>query len=295
MRGHAFERSIVVNNKELGVPVRLAIVLITFLIALCPRPALTGEAEIKALARAHYETATRLYAVGEYERALVEFKAAYVTKADPAFLFNIGQCHLKAGRIDEAVASYRSFLSHAAPNDPSRPQVEAILRRTQDDVVFREDLEPAPSAAPAPAWDNPFDADATLAPVPVVAISIVPKSMPLADRKLVLTERTSLHHRDTGRGLRVAGIVASAVGVASIGAAIYFYTRARHYSDVVSADRNHTVEDVQEGRIAEDMQWLFYSVGAAALAAGAVFSWYGWTARPVAGPGIAGISAGGAF
>jgi hypothetical protein len=101
---------------------------------------------------------------------------------------------------------------------------------------------------------------------------------------------------DPGRNLRVAGIVTSAAGVASIVTAIYFYTRARHYSDIVSNDRNHTAADEQSGPNAETAQWVFYSVGAAALTTGAVLYWLGWpSVRPVVGPGIAGISAGGTF
>ena len=49
----------------------------------------------KATALAHFETAKRLFEVHEYGKALEEYKAAYVAKPDPAFLFNIGQCHRK--------------------------------------------------------------------------------------------------------------------------------------------------------------------------------------------------------
>jgi tetratricopeptide (TPR) repeat protein len=262
------------------------------LIALSPRPVLAGEAEGKATARAHYEAATRLYAVGEYERALAEFKAAYVAKDDPAFLFNIGQCHRKVGRIDEAIASYRGFLDHAAPDDPSRTQVEAILRRTQNDAVFREDIEVGQVAAPTPSWADPFD-DSAPAVSPVATPIQAARPRPLARRKVDLTARPATDGQ--GGQLRTAGIIAGAIGLTSIGTAIYFYARARHYSDMVSNNRNHTAADVADGQNAQDMQWVFYSVGAAALAAGAVCSWYGWTARPSVGPGLAGISAEGSF
>jgi len=75
---------------------RLRIVLSCLALALAfSYPA---HADDKATARAHYETATRLYDVGEYEKALAEFKAAYVAKDDPAFLFNIGQCYRELGQ-----------------------------------------------------------------------------------------------------------------------------------------------------------------------------------------------------
>jgi tetratricopeptide (TPR) repeat protein len=273
---------------------RTFLLAFSVLIALSFR-ATAGETEGKATARAHYETATRLYAVGEYERALAEFKSAYVAKDDPAFLFNIGQCHRKLGRIDEAISAYRNFLSHAPVDDPSRPQVEAILRRTQDDAVFREDLEPGEASAPVPTWTDPFEVVASADVAPAFISPPAPRPARLAHRNIDLTERPSPTPRDTSRSLRIAGIVAGSVGVVSIGAAVYFYTRARHYSDVVSNDRNHTPGDVSAGQNAQNLQWVFYGVGAAALAAGAACSWYGWTARPVVVPGFAGASAGGAF
>jgi hypothetical protein len=44
----------------------------------------------RSAAKAHYEAATRLYDIHEYEAALKECKAGYLAKPDPAFLFNIG-------------------------------------------------------------------------------------------------------------------------------------------------------------------------------------------------------------
>ena len=44
-------------------------------------------------ARSHFTRGTRLYEVGDYRQALEEFKNAHVAKPDPAFLFDIAQCH----------------------------------------------------------------------------------------------------------------------------------------------------------------------------------------------------------
>lgn len=272
---------------------RIPLLAFSVLIAFSPRTATAGDGEGKAAARAHYETATRLYQLGEFDEALAEYKAAYVSKPDPAFLFNVGQCHRKLGRIDDAIAAYQGFLKRAEADDPSRAQVEAILRRTQNDAVFREDLEPGQAAAPVPAWADPFEDAAPVAPAEVSASA--PRSRPASARSLGLTAGPAPSPSDSGRSLRTIGIVAGAVGLASIGTAVYFYTRARHYSDVVSNDRNHTAADYSSGTSAQHMQWVFYSVGAAALAAGAACSWYGWTARPVVAPGLAGVSAGGSF
>lgn len=287
---------------------RAAYILILVMAALLPGLSTAGEGDDKAAAIAHYERGTRLYQVHEFADALAEFKAAYVAKPDPAFLFNIAQCHRNLGHTEEAVTFYRSFLKHAPVNDPNRAQVEARLRSTQNEEVFKADLEPDSGPVSATSLDDPFAADDRA--VQPVTPSSPPPVTPSPPRPVVPAKTTSgtdqarvrmnnrrpVDHPDRGRLLRIAGIGCGAVGLASIGTAIYFYTRAQHYSDVVSNDPNHTAMDVKSGQNAEQAQWVFYGIGGVSLAAGAVLSWFGWTAvRPMVGPSLAGLSAGGTY
>ena len=55
-----------------------------------------------------------------YQETLGEFEAAYMAVPDPAFLFNIAQCHRKAGHDKEAIAFYKSYLRNA-PRPPTGP------------------------------------------------------------------------------------------------------------------------------------------------------------------------------
>jgi hypothetical protein len=93
-------------------------------------PTVAGESE-KAVARAHYETATRLYEIREYTDALKEYKAAYVAKPDPAFLFNIGQCYRKMDKNAEALNFFQQFLKKVPADDPNRAAVEARIRNIE--------------------------------------------------------------------------------------------------------------------------------------------------------------------
>jgi hypothetical protein len=130
----------------------------------CPKPRLAGlviavacvalaapaQAEVsdKAAAKAHFEAATRLYDIHEYAKALDEYKAAYLAKPDPAFLFNVGQCYRKLGKPDQALEFYREYLKKAPPDDPNRPNVEARIRSTDTGDVFEGDAQPKPAAQP---------------------------------------------------------------------------------------------------------------------------------------------------
>jgi tetratricopeptide (TPR) repeat protein len=140
-------------------------------------PARAAESD-KAIARAHYETATRLYEVREYAEALKEYKAAYVAKPDPAFLFNIGQCYRKLDKNAEALDFFQQFLKKAPADDPVRPQVEERIRNIKSGLGPDRDpfdrsrapqpaaAEPAPPPPSAPAqWPAPSPAPAA-APAP---------------------------------------------------------------------------------------------------------------------------------
>jgi hypothetical protein len=91
----------------------LGAVTVVLLAAFVP-PAFAGEAgkgadPAKAAALAHFETARRQFDVREYGKALEEYKAAYVAKPDPAFLFNIGQCPTSWNRTNRPLTSSSSF------------------------------------------------------------------------------------------------------------------------------------------------------------------------------------------
>jgi hypothetical protein len=62
----------------------------------------------KAVARAHYETATRLYEIREYDKALLEYKSAYLAQPDPAFLFNIVAPTAIAQVFDPVAGTFRT-------------------------------------------------------------------------------------------------------------------------------------------------------------------------------------------
>ncbi len=81
-------------------------------------------------AKASYETGTRHYNMAEYAEALQAYKEAYKFKPDPAFLYNIGQCHRMLGHVEEALAVYKSYLREA-PEARNRAEVERKIEELQ--------------------------------------------------------------------------------------------------------------------------------------------------------------------
>jgi hypothetical protein len=162
-------------------------------------PALCGENE-KTIARAHYETATRLCDLREYSKALDEYKAAYLARPDPAFLFNIGQCFRKLGNTASALDFYQQYLKKTPDEDPNRAQAEArihdieIERASDDDPFARPDEMatrlPEPKAAPAPLHELPSPPQevsaSALVPLPAVP-AVLPPPAAIRPARLDLT------------------------------------------------------------------------------------------------------------
>src|SRR5262245_32028416 len=94
-----------------------------------------------AQSRSHYEKGRSYFQVGEYRKALEEFKAAHVEKNDPAYIYNIAECHRQLGEPKDAVVFYRRFIRLAPPNQPARPDAERHIA----------ELESAPAAALPPS------------------------------------------------------------------------------------------------------------------------------------------------
>lgn len=101
-------------------------------------------------ARAHYERGERLYQVSRYREALEEFKEAYVVHPDPAFLFNIGQCHRLLRETEQALTFYRRYL-RAVPDAPGRTEVERRIAEleAQSKPPPRVDLQTTSPPSPA--------------------------------------------------------------------------------------------------------------------------------------------------
>ncbi len=121
------------SRASIGVVRLVAVVLATFAaVAHC------DETEDSARARALYEQAVKEYNTGSYETACALFREGYQRRPDPAFLFNLGQCHRQLGHYAQAAMFYKTYL-RVEPDAPNRGEVEQRVR----------DMERAASAPPA--------------------------------------------------------------------------------------------------------------------------------------------------
>jgi tetratricopeptide (TPR) repeat protein len=286
-----------------------------------PSPARADEKTTEQ-ARQHYTKGKQAFDLGKWDDAIAEFEEAYKLRSDPTFLFNMAQAYRRKGDLQRALDLYKNYLIEN-PDSPKRSEIEKRIRALEKEMKnpARRQIEApapvakpsepppaAPAAAVAPAPTPAPVSGPAPAPVPVPAPAPAPESAPPTTAVSVVEPAqpaASFQPPSSGYGLRFAGIVCGAAGLASIGTAVYFYTRAASLSDRVSSSDAPTSSDYQAGKDAETMQWVFYGVGAAALATGAVLYWLGSSSSafaptatvvaPMVGPGIAGLSAQGTF
>lgn len=98
------------------------IFLLLVVLAASPSSADDPEARAKALAL----EGKQAFDIGDYGVAIERYEAAYQLKAAPGLLFNLGQCHRKAGRFDEALSFFRRYLESNPPPEQAKATEQII-------------------------------------------------------------------------------------------------------------------------------------------------------------------------
>ena len=299
---------------------RLVVVVLgcLFLAASTSSAAATDPAQ----GRAAFDEGQRLFLARDYRGALASFEKGFLSTEDAAFLLNMAQCHRFLGEPKGALMMYRLYLksSPEAVNPKAYVIATNAIRELESEMAVAPPAT-APAAVDKPAASPPAPAPASPAveiPVPLVAGSgrkfrqapaTYPdlESMPDGDVKKEPLPSATLpdNTETTARHLRLAGMICGAAGLVSVGAGVYYWTRATSLSDSANKAIVFNSGDYDQGKRAEKMQWIFYGVGAAAIATGAILYVYArWLPAgkkasvslvPVVVPGAAGLAAHGAF
>jgi tetratricopeptide (TPR) repeat protein len=127
-------------------------------------------------AKHHFESAMRLFNVGEFDEAAKEYREAYKLKPDPVLLYNAGQSYRLAKNAEQALFFYRSFLRNA-PDAKNRAEVEGRIRVLEEQVK-QQQAPPNDVVKPAPPVESrPVEA------TPETAAPVAPQltSAPRAD------------------------------------------------------------------------------------------------------------------
>lgn len=164
-------------------------------------------------AKRHYDRGTSLFALDRYDEAIKEFEAGYLDAPLPAFLYNIGQAHKKAGRPERARSYFERYLE-MAPEAADRPQVERLI--AEIDAAARSGVPvpaPSPPAAPPTAATPPAATPPAVPPPAAAPPAAAPAADAAADKAPAATpSRAWLWGVLGGAGaLVVAGVIVGVV------------------------------------------------------------------------------------
>ncbi|MCP3102922.1 TonB-dependent receptor [Myxococcus sp. K15C18031901] len=114
-------------------------------LCLCASQAL---ADARLEARRHFRSGMSLIAQKQYDEGIAELEQAYAIKPHPNVLFNIARAYQDAGRVPEALDTYRRYVA-SSPADA--PTVEATIAALEEKVKAAEAVaETDKSALPMP-------------------------------------------------------------------------------------------------------------------------------------------------
>ena len=268
--------------------------------------------------RKAFDEGRRRFLAGEYREALAQFKQGFLDTENASFLLNIAQCHRFLGEPAEALMMYRLYLKSAQAG--GNPEAQAVATKAIRELEGETDARTA--AAKPVVTSPPPEGQSAAVPVAAPATSIPPPpggnrqqndfAYPVLDspqgldvKRLPATPPNPPANPSTTHSLRLAGVVCASAGLASMGAGVYYWTRATALSDSANKATAYNQADYDQGKRAETLQWVFYGVGAVAVVTGATLFVYGnWSPSakktivslaPVVGPGAAGLLAHGAF
>jgi tetratricopeptide repeat protein len=138
------------------------------------------QAEDRAAARQAYNEGTKYYDLNQYAEALEAFKRAYWNYEEPAFLFNIAQCHRALGRNSEALAFYRSYLRKSS-DPPNRAEVQRIIADLEQVMARQKAVSSGPPQGVAETISPPSASEPAAEPSPAPAV-VVAAPRPKAEK-----------------------------------------------------------------------------------------------------------------
>jgi tetratricopeptide (TPR) repeat protein len=208
------------------------------------------------------KAAQKACALGDYQKGVDILADLLVGSDDPSYIYNQGRCYEQNSRWEQAINRFREYLrKDDSLSDSDRADVERHIAEGEKALAQAAQAAP-PAAAPPPVV--PVEAPAPAPAHPPVTPDVSTKPAPPTS------------DGSQGRGLRVAGIVCAAVGLAAVGTGVGLALKTQDMSS--EADKNGGTTQAQENlrKSLETWGWVSYGVGAAAIATGAVLYIAGW-------------------
>jgi hypothetical protein len=219
----------------------------------------------------------------------------YLETNDLTYIFNQGRCFEQNRRYEDAVGRFREYLlkgEHLSEDEKSLAQKH--IAACQSFLGDRESSQTHPAGdnarpPPPPALSQPAvfakAQDVQAEPAPMVELADRPPSVAATAQ--------------AGAGLRAAGIVTAAVGVAGLVAGLTLNLKVNSMASELSEVDRYNAGTESTRKDYATLGWIGYGVGATCVVAGVVLYYLGWrngrgasttTLVPTASPSMAGVA-----
>jgi hypothetical protein len=264
------------------------------LIALVPRPASAGR--IEALERA----AKKACLTGDATKGVSLLADLFIDTNDATYIFNQGRCFQQNNRFEEAIAKFREYIRKTGGSGAVDKLAEKHIAECQA-LMGKKEPEAAKPVEEVAKPVEPVQEVKPVLPAPEVSkptepvTSTTEPTKPQDGQKVPEPEATAIESAKPvdssgGSGLRTAGIVVVATGVAGLAAGVGF--NLKHNGMVSDLQKAYDPDKDSSAKTYQTLSQVGYGVGAACLVGGAVLYYLGWRAGrvvvatvPVAGVG----------
>jgi tetratricopeptide (TPR) repeat protein len=246
-----------------------------------------ARAEDRALAKKHFDAGTAAFDVGEFAKAIDEFRASYEAAQIPSTLYALAQAQRKNQDYEGALHSYELYLERS-PKGKFRPEaqgsideIKKLLDERKRVAELQQEVRRAPPPGVPSSPEEPRDA-ATPAATAIAAPQPARRDDSFAARRGPFIAALTLS---------AVGIVGVVTGGALLGRTAQLANEAAQAGDVIERDRL-----VAEARTVQAPGIAVLAVGGAAVVGGVV-AWTLFGVRRAPKPVAATLSplAGGAY
>lgn len=268
--------------RSLSTAVAAALALASPLsITIAARPAhAQPKVDKKQLAKQYTDSGLAAQAAGDFDTAITFYEKAYEQVPHPVLLFNMAQAHRLGGRLAKARELYQRYLDAEPRGVQSRTARENLI--AIDKQLAAEQAAAAKQAEEAErlASEQRAEQARVAEEQRVQAERLAELDRQAAEARRAEEQRRAEERSGRGDSLRLAGMISGGVGLAGLGAGVYFQLRAGSISDDFSTPGTpYDPEKDSDGKSAERFMYVSYGAGAALLAGGAVLYYLGHRAR----------------
>lgn len=248
----------------------------------------TAQAAGKPTRQAKERTARKSCLSGDWAKGIDILADLFVDSHDPTYIFNQGRCLEQNHRYEDAIEKFKEFLRTGETQNlksEDKDSAEKHIAACKETLVSQGGAaEPLGQLAPPP-----------------IAPAVVPPPAPAPEEPspIVVQTNAAKPTGNAGSGLRIAGIVTAAFGLAAAGAGVGFNVVANNTARDIESTLNGYATKKSDHDTYVTLSWVSYGVGAACLVTGAVLYGMGLKARssastqvalvPAVGPGQAGV------